>query len=205
MPTDPSKQAQQILEIPPDRFDANTVNDRIQQINLAFQRMLQNPALGDANLGTSRIVNLADPKDDLDGVNLRTLKRFSGTGIAQQTAGSGIEFPTVYFTFDGLPFDGEVSPYAPILANRAGFSPVQVGVCAVVAPSLRDAEVNLTIFGKGQLLKTNLILPIGSIGPTFSTSLALPASFPGGTLVQAEVVHAGGCSQITIGLSIRGH
>jgi len=206
MPTDPSKQAQQILEIPAAPVTSSLINDRIQQINLAFQKFLQNPALGEADLAQFRIINLADPKDDLDGVNLRTLKRFAGQGIAQQVTGtgSGIEQPTIYFTIDGEPSNGEASPYAQIMANRAGFTPIEISVTAVTAPSTADLTANVIKFGAGNMLASDLTLPIGSVGPVYATGLALPGPFALGTLLQGVVVIAGGASQVTIAIRLRG-
>mgnify|MGYP001792425672 CR=1 FL=1 len=208
MLTDPSKQAKQILELPPGQTNDKLkilLNDRIRDLTSALGVFVQNPALGDVDLGTNRGTNCADPKNDLDIVNLRTLKKFSGSGVAEQVSGgSGIEQPTIYLAFDGLPFDGQASPYAIIMANRAGFTPTKVGVSAVGAPSSAACEVNLLIVGRGNLLSVNLSLPIGSIGPVFTSAIALPAGFPESTLIQGIIVVAGNASQVTISLSLRG-
>lgn len=207
MPTDSTKQPQQILTLPPGASGdqlLSLVNDRINQINLAFAKFLQNPALGSADLGQAKIINLADPKDDLDGVNLRTLKRFGGTGTTEQVAGGSANgFPTIYFTFDGAPDSGEISPYAIILPNRAGFTPVEVGVSAVGAPVSDALAVNLTIGGVS-MLSSDLLLAIGDSGPAVSTSFALAGALAVGTLIQAVIVSVGGATQVTIALSIRG-
>ncbi len=207
MPTDPSKRVQQILELPPaltpDQLQT-TLNDRIRDLNGALGNAVQNPALGQVDLGNFKIINLADPKDDLDTVNLRTLKKFAGTGVAQEVAGrsSGTENPTIYFTFDGFPADGEESPFAIIMANRAGFSPTAIAVSAVGAPT-SDCSVNLTIGGV-KMLAADLVLPAGSQGPIFSSAFALGAAFPLGTLIESLVIKAGGAVQLTIGLAISG-
>lgn len=205
MPTDNSKQPQQVLELPPgvNSVDelAGLVNDRIQQLNISMQRFVQNPALGAADLGLNKIVNLADPKDDLDGVNLRTLRKFGGAAAEEKVVAAG-EHPTIYFTFDGLAADGQESPFAQIMANRAGFTPTAVSVCAVTPPT-SDCEINLQIEGV-DMLADNLVLPAGDQGPVFTTAFALGGALPKGTLIQAIIVVSGDASQVTIGLSIRG-
>lgn len=207
MPTDPSKQPQQVLNIPSGASGAQLVellNDRIDQTNLAFSKFVQNPALGAQDMAQAKILNLADPKDDLDAVNLRTLKKFGAVATDTGTGkGSGIEKPTIYFTFDGVPFDGEESPYAPILSNRDGFTPTEVAVSCVGPPTSTDAEINLTIAGL-PMLAVNLVLPKGSQGPVFATAFALGGGLPKGTLIQAVVAIAGGATQMTIALALRG-
>ena len=209
MPTDPSKRVQQILELPPgltlDQLET-TLNDRIRDINAAFGNAVQNPALGDVDLGTHEIINLADPKNDLDGVNLRTLKKYSGTAVPEQVAGgtgSGVEQPTIYFEFDSAPFDGEESPFAIIMANRDGFTPTAVSFAAVGAPTSAPAQVNLTI-DDVDMLTDNLALPVGEQGAVFTSLFAKAGPLPEGTKIKAVVVIAGGSTQITIGLSLRG-
>ena len=57
MPTDPSKQAKQILELPPGQTNDQLqilLNDRIRDLNSALGVFVQNPALGDVDLGTKR-------------------------------------------------------------------------------------------------------------------------------------------------------
>lgn len=212
MPTDPSKQPQQILAIPGTPQGAQLValvNDRIDEINLAFAKFCQNPALGDLDLAQSKITDLADPKDDLDAVNLRTLKKFGAVPVDQGTGkGSGIEQPTIYFTFDGLPFDGEESPFAIIMANRDGFTPTAVSASAVGAPTSTDCEVAVEVLGSDlvpvELLRSNLVIPRTGHGPVFTSSFARGGSFKKGTLLRATIVVAAGATQITVGVAIRG-
>jgi len=212
MPTDSSKQPQQILAIPGTPSGpqlVSLVNDRIDQINLAFQKFLQNPALGAADLGQQKIINLADPKDDLDGVNLRTLKKFGAVPVDTGTGkGSGIEQPTIYFTFDGLPFDGEESPFAIIMANRDGFTPTAVSASAVGAPTSADTQISVEVLGSDfvpvEMLASNLSIPLGTHGPVFTSAFGHGGSLKKGTLLRATIVVAGGATQVTIGLAIRG-
>lgn len=68
-----------ILELPPGLTleQLQTIlNDRLRDLNAVLKEYVIAPADQSLDLGTQRIVNLADPKDDLDGVNLRTLQRF---------------------------------------------------------------------------------------------------------------------------------
>ena len=204
MPTDTTKRVPQLLELPPGLTDdqlQTTLNDRIRDLNGNLAGFVQNPAMGPVDLGTQQITNLADPKNDLDGVNLRTLKKFAGTGPTQQVAGSGTDSPTIYFTFDGLPFDGEISPFAIIMANRAGFTPVSVSVSTVGPAIGASLFVNLLIAGV-PMLKADLELVAGQQGPATSSAFALGGSLALGTLIQAIITKASSTSQVTIGLSI---
>lgn len=201
MPTDPSKQPQQILAIPPGVSGAELVtlfNDRIDQMNLAFAKFLQNPALGPADLGQAKIVNLADPKDDLDGVNLRTLNRRLGQPVDQQvTSGSGPNAYTIVFSKDGFPDDGETSPPFCINERRDGFGPVVVSLCADDAP-VSDMAVNVTLEGL-PILSADLVLPAGETGPVFSRSFKL-GGFNQGKRVRPLIVDSGGAGRVSIEL-----
>ena len=205
MPSDSTKQPLAISELPPGLTLAqlqNLMNDRIQEINLALGKVVQAPAIADVDLGTKRAINMADPTDDLDGVNLRTLKKFGGAGTTEQVQGAGGDFPTIYFAFDGLPFDGESSPFAIIMANRAGFLPVSVSL-SVVGPGNDVVAANLLIAGV-PMLRNDLQLDAGAQGPVFSNAFALPGSLLLGTLIQGVITQASGSSQVTIGLAIQG-
>src|SRR5262245_55629275 len=97
---------QEIEELPPNLTPAQTVelvNDRIRQINAALRGVQQNPGVTAADIGLFRIVNLADPKDDLDGVNLRTLKRWRPIEAQQipTAAGRGLDGYCITFVKDG--------------------------------------------------------------------------------------------------------
>lgn len=207
MPVDPSKKAPvEILEIPAGATPAqltDLMNDRIRSINALVKGYLQNPAIGAADLGQFQIINLADPKNDLDGVNLRTLRKFGGTGSTQQETGGSGERPTIYFTLDGLVFDGEVSPYAIILANRVGFSLTAVGLSAVGAPTSEPLSINLQIGGTN-LLGTDAQLPVGQNGPVIVKNFLNPPQLALGTLIQAIINSGGGATQVTIALSLQG-
>lgn len=210
MPVDANKTPSQILDLPTDLADlaqlVGILNDRIHQINGALQLYVANPSPADVSIGTHRITELADPKDDLDGVNLRTLKRAVGEPVEQTGGtGDGIEEPTIYFTFDGLPFDGEESPYAMILPNRDGFAPTAVGLTAVGAPTAGSLKINLAIVGlAGDMLTVDLELPEGENGMRSTTGFRLPGAFKTGTKVQAIITRAGGATQVTIALGIKG-
>lgn len=212
MPVDPAKKTPTpVQDIPPDETRSvaqlgDLINDRIRQVNAALTKYVANPAQGDVDLAQFQIHNLADPKDDLDAVNLRTLKRGGSQAIDQQVTatGSGIEQPTIYFEFDSAPFDGEESPFAIIMDNRAGFTPTAVSLSAVGSPTSASCQINLTI-DEVDMLADNLGLPVGEQGAVFTSSFAKPGSLTKGTKIKAVVIVAGGATQITIGLSLRGN
>lgn len=202
MPTDQTKTPSQILELPPgltlDQLQT-LVNDRIQSINDAFKLYVQNPATSDVSIGGQRIISLADPKDDLDGVNLRTLKKFGGTGGQQTVTGSGAGGPyCLYLMFDGFADDGQTSNVATINRLRDGRSPVVVSMTATFAgPS--DVH-GMMILDGANLLTEDLVLPAGQLGPVYSSKFALTAALRIGQGVQAIVVQSGGAAQVTMEL-----
>lgn len=67
----------QILDLPtsmtPEQFQS-MVKDRIHDLNLLLRMVGFNPALASLSMGNFRITALANPTDDLDAVNLRTLR-----------------------------------------------------------------------------------------------------------------------------------
>lgn len=210
MPVDPAlKTPVAIQEIPSDGTRTvaqlgELLNDRIRQLNQALTKYVKQPNQAAIDLGTQQIVNLADPKNDLDGVNLRTLRKFAGAPVEQQAAkGSGFEQPTIYFEFDGFPFDDEASPFAIIMQNRQGFTPLAISIAAV-GPGVSDSvKGNLQIAGVNMLTE-DIELPAGEQGPVFSTKLA-GGSLALGTLIQAIITQASGSSQVSFGLVIRGN
>jgi hypothetical protein len=204
MPVDPSKKTPlQIQEIPAGQSPAqlqDLLNDRIRAINDALKSYVQNPALGPVDLGTQQIVNLADPKNDLDGVNLRTLKKFGGQAVQQTVTGTGSgNAPyAIYFAFDGFPDDGTLSPIATINQQRDGRSPVIVSFTCTGAGST-DVTGNMIIDGV-KLLSEDLTIPAGQLGPVYSQKIALAAALRIGQGVRAEIVLSGGCAQPTLEL-----
>lgn len=80
-----------ILELPPsltlDQFQ-QLYNDRLRDLNAALVDVVETPSERDVDLGTHRVVNVADPKDDLDAVNLRTLKRANQPAAQESKATS---------------------------------------------------------------------------------------------------------------------
>lgn len=204
MPTDQTKTPSQILELPPgltlDQLQT-LLNDRIQSINDALKLYVQNPATSDVDLGSQRIINLADPKDDLDGVNLRSLRKFAGTGGQQTVAGSGSSGPyCLYLMFDGFPDDGQTSPIATINRLRDGRAPVIMSMTATLAGS-SDVHGKLIVDG-ANLLTEDLVLPAGQLGPVYSSKFALTAALRIGQGVQAIVVQSGGAAQVTMELAL---
>lgn len=201
MPTDSTKAQKAITELPPGLTLEDlqtTLNDRIRDLNSAFQGLVQSPAIAAADLGTQQIINLADPAQDLDGVNLRTLKRFAGQGgTTTPVAASGPAAYTIVFTFDGLPFDGQISPSFTVNQLRDGFSPVVVSLTAEGAPAT-ECSVNLLI-GDKNVLTADLVLPAAGLGPVYSQQFAIRA-MPAGTKIRASINLAGNSSQVVVEL-----
>jgi hypothetical protein len=199
VPVNPSKKAAlEIQEIPAGDHGAqlqDLINDRIRSLNDALKSYLQNPALGPVDLGTQQIINLADPKNDLDGVNLRTRKKFGGQAVEQTVTGTGSgNAPyAIYFAFDGFPDDGTLSPIATINQQRDGRAPLIVSF-TVTGAGLFDVKGNITIDGV-DLLSEDLVIPAGELGPVYSQKIALPSLLRVGQGLRGKIVIAGGCTQ----------
>src|ERR1043165_6098794 len=105
----------QVLELPPNLSPAalqTLLNDRIRDLNRLLQGVAFNPAVTDLDMAQFRIVNLADPTDDLDAVNLRTLRRTAGGAAATETPASsgGLDAYTIVFVIPGFPGPDEAVP-----------------------------------------------------------------------------------------------
>ncbi len=168
-----------ILELPANlALDPNTlgvINDRIRDINADFAISVISPSLDDVDMGKHKIVNLADPKNDLDAVNLRTLRQ-SGSGNAavseqQISTAGGLDAYAIVFSKDGNVNDGDQAPGYPVHQLRQGI-PVAVGVMAIQAGA-GDFNGNIAInLGDGSTPPTNvlnndIVLPAGQLGPVW--------------------------------------
>lgn len=202
-----------LLELPPnlslDQFQT-LMNDRIRDLNSLFSKYVFQPADADVDTGTNRIVNLADPKDDLDGVNLRTLRKFQGapTAIAPASAApiEGQEAYAVIFSFNGGPVGGEVSPADDVNELREG-AMILVSLSAnsapstaplIVNPSLMDSLGNLT-----PILTVPLSLPIGQKTAVYSNAFAVPLAITKGMRIVNVIVQGGDAADITTTLVVK--
>jgi hypothetical protein len=201
MPVDQSKKiALEIQELPPGAVTTDLINDRIRSLNAALAQYVQNPARGPVDLAQFQIINLADPKNDLDGVNLRTLKKFGGTGTVEQVTGTGSGSGpyALIFAFDGFPADGEISPTATINQQRDGRAPVVVSfTCTTGGAS--DVKGNLVLDGVN-LLSEDIVIPAGQLGPVYSQKFSLSSALKIGQGLRAIITAAGSCGQPTLEL-----
>lgn len=210
--------ALQIDDLPPGLTLAtlqSTLNDRIKNLNLILNGLMTNPATADLDMANFLIHNLADPVGDLDGVNLRTLKRFGGTAAAAVTAAptttpppstSGLDAYTIVSENTGLIGSGLFAPAFIVGLDRIGI-PEETWLYAEVASAI-DTSVNwqVQLAGSGPfqtLLSSDLTLPAGSLGPVFSTGFALRATFPHATVVKMTVTAGGQAAGVSAGVVMK--
>lgn len=200
----------QLLELPPNLTAAQfqqLVADRIRDLNLLIQQFAINPGVVDLSMGSFRITNLADPTDDLDAVNLRTLRRGAAgtvtTPVTSSGAGGAYAIVSEFSTTLG---DGDVAPAYVVGMDRVG-SPEETWIYAESAP-LTPCAINwqVQLGGSGAfqtLLSADLVLPAGSLGPVFSTALALRGVFPHGTVVKMVATTGGAAGGVSMAVVIK--
>lgn len=202
----------QIDDLPPGLTLAtlqSTLSDRIKNLNLILNGLMTNPATADLDMAQFLIHNLSDPVGDLDAVNLRTLKRLSGAPPVTTTAPAATTARSAYTivsdTADTL-VDGDVAPAYIVGSDRVG-TPEESWIYAETAPVSACAinwQVQLAGVGPFQkFLSTDLVLPAGSLGPVFSSAIALRVLFPRGTVVKMVATTGGGAAGVSMGIVMK--
>ncbi len=108
------------------------INQRIRDIQTTLQGYLQNPSTVVQDMGTQRIINMADPQDDLDAVNLRYLRKFQqapNAPVVQPAAEVGI---ITFGVDDDSTGENLIGKYGIVLR---GFVPGLFGFTAVTPPT----------------------------------------------------------------------
>lgn len=202
----------QILEIPPGLNPAQfmaLISDRIKDLNVLIKGLECNPSVVDLAMANFRITGLADPTDDLDAVNLRTLRRqgvpAAATTTPTATTSTGGAYTIVSDTADTL-VDGDLAPAYVVGSDRIG-TPEETWIYAQHAPT-SNCAVNwyVQLGGVGafqKLLSSDIVLPAGSKGPIFSAALALRVQFPRETVVEMQATTGGGASGVSMGVVMK--
>lgn len=193
--------------IPPGLTPAQLIvilNQRFREIDDNWRRVVENPVRGKLDLSHERITGMGDPKDDLDGVNLRTLRRFGGGARQEEQQQAAEEVAagayTAVFTKDGLVGDGELSPWFTVNQLREG-DPVVVSLSASIAPTINPLQVNFRVYPPGgaavyDLLSEDLALDPGETGPAFTTEFTTSARLAVGAYVEMRIVQAGSAEKV---------
>ncbi len=194
----------QLLEIPGNLTPAQLaflVNDRIKDLNELFKRIACNPAVVDLDMANFRIVDLADPTDDLDAVNLRTLRRQGGQAVSSVAASSsgGKDAYTIVYNIPGFLGPDESIPAFVVGKDRTG-TPAEAWVYALGPPSIAAFQLQLTRQGSN-ILSAPLVLGLGANGPVFSTTIAGGQAFQHGDVVKLVPID-GSASGISVGLVV---
>ncbi len=199
-----------ILDLPPGISHEQLltiVNDRLRDIQGNFQVLVENPSSEDVDLGAHKITNLADPRNDMDAVNLRTLKR---TGIVEEQPikkVSGSVY-TAVFTLDGFLETLMSAPSFGVDIGNEGV-PLRAWAHCKGAPTA-DASFNFTVILPGKttadaitILTADIVIPSGSTEMAFSTGLRFRSRMAKKSLIDIVVVEAGGGSGFTAGLMVQ--
>ncbi len=194
----------QLLEIPPNLTPAQfqtLISDRIRDLNLLFKRVACNPAVIDLAMANFRITGLADPTDDLDAVNLRTLRRQGGgsTQVAATSTATGRGAYTIVYNVPGFLGPDQLIPAFVVGKDRSG-TPAEAWVYALGPPLGTAVSFQLTL-NEVNILSAPCVLPIGANGPVFSTALVGGQSFTHGDVIKLVPI-AGSASGLSFGLVV---
>ncbi len=183
------------------------INDRFRHLQDDLKVLIRKNDKDNVDIGGNRIVNVGDPKDDLDVVNLRTLKRTSVSPRpveTETTAAASIpdQHYAMIFTKDGFVSDEETSPWLTIDEFREGY-PLSALVTAKTAPAGVSLKVNFKILrpeaiDEEDLLDLPLEILVSERGPVFSElGLAVTDKLEKGTRIYMLIVQGGDAEKVT--------
>lgn len=185
----------------------SVINDRVRDLGEDLKILVANPATSDVDLGNFQIHNLGDPSNDLDAVNLRTLRKQPTGDATQQATVSGLDAYTVVFTKDGFPTDGEAAPSFTVDKAREGTALRAWFRCK--GPPTSDATFNFKVTEpKGveadakTVLSADVVIPAGSVRTIFSEKILYKKRMITDSVVDIVIVVAGGCSMLSAGLIV---
>jgi hypothetical protein len=189
-----------LVELPPDTTPDKltaAINDRIRQLQQILTDVLTNPMGADLDMGKFRIVSLSDPKDDLDGVNLRTLKRFQGDNNPPDTTANarGGKFVIVFSSDDVVEAGQEIADYV-FATGRLG-KIIQGKLYARSAP--KGGPLTVRLSHNGAVTGASVSLPDGTNGPV-AVDLSLPTAV--NDRVHPVITSANGAALVTFELVV---
>ncbi len=168
----------QLLEIPPGLSPQQfmtLLSDRVRDLNVLLKRLETNPAVLDLAMANFRITGLADPTDDLDAVNLRTLRKMGATATqtAQQQAAAAPAASSSGGSTNSAGGNGGV-PLDPGGVPTSG-TPIPPGIPSVTTlPLIGDP---LSVVGQQILLNgVPYVFKAGLVGPNGYWSLDVTGS-----------------------------
>lgn len=196
------------LELPPGltTFEAlvTALNERYRQLAEFFKEFWHNPGTSDYSMGNHRIIQVADPNDDLDVVNLRTLRKF---GPQETEQAKQLDAYTIVFASPAALVDDEDVDAFVVGKDRSG-APEECWLYSrTAAPG--DVSINFGIQTNPpsgpivNLLTTDLTLPSGTKGPVFATSGFKAPSFPRRTVVYPIIVSGSSATLCSMGIVVK--
>ena len=193
-----------ILELPPgltmEQLQA-LLNDRIRDLNFTLSDVVESPALENVDIGTHRVINLADPSNDLDAVNLRTLKKFLAlpddtatlSGAVQPLIEPRFSCPFTFVNADGTPTADLVAGDETndfIIPRGWDGPPAGWDAFCEIAPTGSSAVVDILLNEVTVFSSTKLVIPSGSIALQKGTGF-ISVTFKAGDKLRARVVNGG--------------
>lgn len=202
------------LDATPEQF-AGLVNNRFLNLQGAInEHLVRQESEDDVDIGGNRVVNVGDPVNDLDVVNLRTLKKVATApkkeDSVQPKANPDVvdQHFAIYFTKDGFVADDEESPYATIDEHREGY-PISALITSKTAPASETLKVNFKVLRVDQvdtedLIEIPLEIAIDAKGPTFSDlGLKITEKLAKGTILYMKIVKGGDAQQVVGQITMR--
>lgn len=183
------------------------LNDRIRDLGEDLKILVASPSTFELDMGAHKIVNVTDPSNDLDVVNLRTLKKFGSEEPDQLQKKPTLDAYTIVFTKDGNPDTLEDAPSFTVDEGREGV-PLRVWFRYKGAP-VTDASFNMKITEPKKveadaitLLSEDVVIPAGTVRTVFSKKLAYRKRMAKDTIVDIVIVASGGGSLLSAGLIV---
>lgn len=212
------KKLQQVLELPYGLEGSELIrilNERLRDIQEIFKAFAQNPTNEDLDIANGRILNLGDPKNDLDGVNLRTLRRFKGEAEQlEESVAVERQAYTAVFTKDGAVATDERSPSFTVNELRQG-TPESCSLTCELAPSLTALQINWQVSipipdtdppsynPPENLLDDPLEIPIGEVGAVFTDDIGFSDFWTKGTKIRMVILNAASAQQVVGEIVVR--
>lgn len=158
------------------------------------------------NMGGNRIVNVPDPVNALDAVNLRTLKKNLQAISHPRMREIPANVYTIVWSFYGQVTTTSTAPAYIINPNRTG-TPV---VAKIYAIGTGTGSTTMNIYyaqgGTGtpsKVLTADIILPTSAKGPVSESTFNLSATLSVNDVLYSVVSTAGGCTNLTLELLIQ--
>ena len=169
--------------------------------NLSLRIAQQDNRTAAMSMGGNRLTDVPDPSNNLDAVNLRTLRKYLQGISHPHEKESGADYTIVWST------NGTASGTAPpyIVTRKPGKLVVAKAYALNTGASATAVNIWYTAQGTGtptKILQNDLVLPGSKNGPVSTTAFTLPVGVSVNDVLYAVISTAGGASNYSVELLI---